>query len=143
MKNYKFKINGTDYNVDINEVVGEEISLTVNGKKYTAILEKKESEVKAPIATPRVSNRAANTPVQVSSKPQASKGNAITTPLPGVILDVKVNVGDQVKEGQCIAILEAMKMENSIEAEMDGTIKEVKVRQGDSVLEGDVLVVIE
>ncbi len=66
----------------------------------------------------------------------------MTTPLPGTILDVFVNVGDAVKAGQTVVLLEAMKMENNIEADTDGTVKEVKVRKGDSVLEGDVLVVI-
>ena len=53
-----------------------------------------------------------------------------------------VNVGDAVKAGQTVVLLEAMKMENNIEADTAGTVKEVKVRKGDSVLEGDVLVVI-
>ena len=78
--------------------------------------------------------------VQKSNAPVA--GSKVTTPLPGTILDVFVNVGDTVKEGQTVVLLEAMKMENNIEADCAGTVKEVKVRKGDSVLEGDVLVVI-
>ena len=65
------------------------------------------------------------------------------SPLPGVILDVKVNVGDTVKKGDLVVILEAMKMENSINADRDGKIAAVNVRVGDSVLEGTDLVVIE
>ena len=78
--------------------------------------------------------------VQQSAAPAA--GSKVTTPLPGTILDVFVNVGDAVKAGQTVVLLEAMKMENNIEADVAGTVKEVKVRKGDSVLEGDVLVVI-
>ena len=66
----------------------------------------------------------------------------MTTPLPGTILDVFVNVGDQVKVGQTVVLLEAMKMENNIEADTEGTVTAVNVRKGDSVLEGDVMVVI-
>jgi biotin carboxyl carrier protein len=66
----------------------------------------------------------------------------VTTPLPGTILDVFVNVGDQVKAGQRVVLLEAMKMENNIEADTDGTVTAVEVRKGDAVLEGQTLVVI-
>ena len=65
------------------------------------------------------------------------------SPLPGVILDIKVNVGDSVKKGQLIVILEAMKMENSINADRDGKITAINVNKGDSVLEGTDLVIIE
>ena len=90
---------------------------------------------------PRVSAAPSGT-VQTSSPAAASKGSKVTTPLPGTILDVFVNVGDKVKAGQTVVLLEAMKMENNIEADVEGTVTEVKVRKGDSVLEGDVMVVI-
>ena len=65
------------------------------------------------------------------------------SPLPGVILDVKVKVGDAVKKGQTVVILEAMKMENNINADKDGKVTAIKVNKGDSILEGTDLVVIE
>ena len=65
------------------------------------------------------------------------------SPLPGVILDIKVKAGDTVKKGQTIIILEAMKMENNINANKDGKVAEIKVNKGDSVLEGTDLVIIE
>ena len=69
---------------------------------------------------------------------------AATTPAPQtVILEIKVNVGDAVKKGQTVVILEAMKMENSINADKDGKITAINVKQGDSVLEGTDLVIIE
>ena len=144
MKNYKLKINGNDYNVDINEVEGQEIKLSVNGTEYTVTVdqEMKQTKKAAPVAsTPRPQvTPAAGGSVQKSNAPVA--GSKVQTPLPGTILDVYVNVGDTVKEGQTVVLLEAMKMENNIEADVAGTVKEVKVRKGDSVLEGDVLVVI-
>ena len=144
MKNYKLKINGNDYNVDINEVEGQEIKLNVNGVDYTVTVDQEIKQTRKPVVTssaaaaPRVAPAAGA--VQKANAPAA--GAKVTTPLPGTILDVFVNVGDAVKAGQTVVLLEAMKMENNIEADTDGTVKEVKVRKGDSVLEGDILVVI-
>ncbi len=148
MKNFKFKINGTDYSVDINEVEGQEIKLDVNGTPYTVTVDKeiRQSKQHTTIVSrpaPRVAS--AQGEVQRSSAAPAASaaaGNKVTSPLPGTVLDVFVNVGDQVKSGQTVVLLEAMKMENNIEADCDGVVKAVNVRKGDSVLEGDTLVVI-
>ena len=146
MKNYKLKINGNDYNVEINEVEGQEIKLDVNGTSYVVTVDQEIKQQRKPVARPVASAPAAQVAPAASGNVQ--KGNApvagskVQTPLPGTILDVFVNVGDAVKAGQTVVLLEAMKMENNIEADVDGTVKEVKVRKGDSVLEGDVLVVI-
>ena len=141
MKNYKLKINGNEYNVDINEVEGQEIKLNVNGTPYVVTVDQEiKQQKKAPVAVNRPVAQASPAAAQKASAPAA--GTKVSTPLPGTILDVFVNVGDAVKAGQTVVLLEAMKMENNIEADTDGTVKEVKVRKGDSVLEGDVLVVI-
>jgi biotin carboxyl carrier protein len=66
----------------------------------------------------------------------------VKSPLPGVILEIKCAVGNTVKKGDVILILEAMKMENVIEATANGKIESIQVNKGDSVLEGDTLVVI-
>ena len=149
MKNYKLKINGNEYNVDINEVEGQEIKLDVNGTPYVVTVDK-EMRAQKPRTTivssspaPRVAAAAGD--VQRASAPNpnsAAGGTKVATPLPGTILDVFVNVGDQVKAGQRVVLLEAMKMENNIEADTDGTVTSVNVRKGDSVLEGDTLIVI-
>lgn len=144
MKNFKFKINGTEYSVDINEVEGQEITLDVNGTPYKVTVDK-ELKHKQVVMTARTAPRVSAAPsgnVQTTAPAAASKGSKVTTPLPGTILDVFVNVGDKVKAGQTVVLLEAMKMENNIEADVEGTVTEVKVRKGDSVLEGDVMVVI-
>lgn len=142
MKNFKFKINGTEYSVDINEVEGQEITLDVNGTPYKVTVDK-ELKQKQVVMTTRTAPRVAAAPGgEVQTSAPASKGSKVTTPLPGTILDVFVNVGDKVKAGQTVVLLEAMKMENNIEADVEGTVTEVKVRKGDSVLEGDVMVVI-
>jgi biotin carboxyl carrier protein len=83
-------------------------------------------------------------PSTLVTRPSSTSGkNTIQSPLPGVILDIKCNVGDTVKKGQTLMILEAMKMENNILADGNGKIAEILVQKGDSVLEGANLVVIE
>ena len=89
-----------------------------------------------PVPVPEVSSVA-------DSGVQAAGGKVIKSPLPGVIVAVKVNAGDKVKAGDVVAVLEAMKMENEIQSEYDGTVASVNVSQGDSILEGAVIVTIE
>ena len=79
----------------------------------------------------------------VPASKTSGAGKSVTAPLPGVIIDIRVAAGDQIKAGQVIAILEAMKMENEIQAESDGTIISVHVGKGDSVLEGTAIVTIQ
>jgi len=142
MKNYKLKINGNDYNVDINEVEGQEVKVSVNGTNYVVTVDQEMKQQKKTVVSAPRPSAAPAAATKPSAAPAAAAGAKVTTPLPGTILDVFVNVGDSVKAGQTVVLLEAMKMENNIEADTAGTVKEVKVRKGDSVLEGDVLVVI-
>lgn len=143
MKTYRFKINGNEYNVAINSVEGKNASVTVNGTDYQVELE--EAPAAAPVQAP------ASAPVQAAPSPApapaaapapSGAGKAVTSPLPGVIIAIKVNVGDTVKAGQEVAVLEAMKMENSIEATHDGTVTAINAAKGDSVLEGAPIVTI-
>ena len=148
MKNYKFKINGNNYSVDINEVEGQEIKLEVNGTPYTVTVDK-EMRAQRPRTTtiinsnnaaPRVSAAAGD--VQRSSAPRpgsAAGGTKVTSPLPGTILDVFVNVGDQVKVGQTVVLLEAMKMEIPVVAPKDGTIASIDCAVGDPCAAGQLL----
>ena len=73
----------------------------------------------------------------------STSGKNITSPLPGVIIEINVKVGDKVSEGQELAILEAMKMENSIEATCNGVVSKIHVSKGDSILEGVAIITIE
>ena len=97
-----------------------------------------------PVARPAATSAPAAPATPVVKPAAASTGKSgVKSPLPGVILDIKVNVGDTVKKGQVIIILEAMKMENNINADKDGKITAINVNKGDSVLEGTDLVIIE
>ena len=145
MKQYKYRINGSLYNVVINNIGDETAEVEVNGTPYTLEIEKKvKKQVSTPFKRPaQMGNPSPETTQQVTKQSVGPGVNALKSPLPGVILEVSCKVGDNVKKGQKIMILEAMKMENNIIAEKDGIIKEIKVGKGDSVLEGTELVVIE
>ena len=144
MKEYKYKINGNLYNVVIGDIEDNIAHVEVNGTHYTVEMEKKPKAAPAPkpVARPVAKPAAAPAAAPVA-KPAASAKSGVKSPLPGVILDIKVNVGDEGKKGQTIIILEAMKMENSINADKDGKVTAINVSKGESVLEGTDLVIIE
>lgn len=145
MKEYKFKIHGNEYEVSINSVEDNIADVTVNGTQYEVEIEGKASKVSKITKPPPSTSSAATTAEVISTAKAAAKksaGTAVKSPLPGVIVDLKVREGDQVKAGQHLLVLEAMKMENNIDADRDGIIVELKVNKGDSVLEGDTLLTI-
>ena len=111
-------------------------NVTVNGQTYEVSVE----EVTGGAAPARAAAPAAT---KAAPKAVAGAGTPIKAPMPGTILDVKVKVGDTVKNGQAVCVLEAMKMENEIPATKDGKITSVLASKGASVNTGDVLVTIE
>ena len=144
MKEYKYTIEGNKYEVAINEVNDTTAKVTVNGAEYTVEWEKPVEEkpvvkVKPAVAKPT----GAAAPATAAPAAAPVSGNAIKTPLPGVIIDVKVNVGDTVTKGQTVVVLEAMKMENNINADRDGKVAAIQVAKGDTVADGAVLIVLE
>ncbi len=144
MKEYKYKINGNLYNVVIGDIEENIAHVEVNGTHYTVEMEKKPKAAPAPKPVVRPAAKPAAAPAAPAAKPAAGGAKSgVKSPLPGVILDIKVNVGDAVKKGQTIIILEAMKMENSINADKDGKIAAINVSKGESVLEGTDLIIIE
>lgn len=141
MKEYKYKINGNTYKVTIGDIDENIAHVEVNGTPYKVEMEKAPKVVVKPVTRP-TTPAPAPTPVVKPAAPSTGK-SGVKSPLPGVILDIKVKVGDAVKRGQTIIILEAMKMENNINADKDGTVTAINVNKGDSVLEGNDLVIIE
>ena len=140
MKKYKLKINGNEYDVSIDDLDGRKASVDVNGRSFTVEV---ENPANTTTASPTVATKPTPTAAPAPSRPAAAAGGAVKSPLPGVVLDIQIAVGDAVQPGQRLMILEAMKMENNIDSDRTGTVKEIKVSTGDSVLEGDILVVIE
>lgn len=137
MEKYSLKINGKPFEVEIDSFKGSEASVRVNGEEYT--VEIAQDEKKAEEAAKTAASQAAAPKATEGSK-AATGGIEVTSPLPGVLVDVKVAVGDSVKAGQTVAVLEAMKMENEIEATASGTVTAVCAAKGDSLLEGAVIV---
>lgn len=152
MGKYNFRINGHDYQVDVNSVEGGIADVTVNGTDYKVELADAVPAPAQQAVRPAPQTVSAVTPQATAPAPQAAqtatssapqgKGEVVTAPLPGVILDIKVKVGDAVKAGQTVAVLEAMKMENEIESTASGTVTAVNAGKGDSVLEGAAIITI-
>ena len=103
----------------------------VNGKVYEVELEAVEEKKETITAE-----------TKLIAAPVSEGANTILAPIAGKVVDVKVNVGDTVKKGQTVAIVEAMKLENEIQSQYDGKVVEVKVTKGATVNNKDVLVVL-
>ena len=114
-------------------------NITVNGNTYEVLVEEADASTpvtySAPVAAPVAAPKAA----APKAAPAAGGAVKVTAPMPGTILAVKVSAGQQVKKGDVICVLEAMKMENDIPAPQDGVIASINVQKGASVNAGDVL----
>ncbi len=140
MKEYKYTIDGQKYEVAIGEIEGNIATVTVNGVEYKVEMEEEPKEEKKKVVV-----KAATTSEENEATPNTNvnTANALRAPLPGVVTEIKVTVGDEVKKGDTIVVLEAMKMANNLEAEKDGKVTAICVKQGESVMEDTPLVVIE
>lgn len=141
MKEYKYIINGTKYEVAIGDIVENNVKVTVNGEEYEVEMEKQpEPEKKKVVVNPAA---AQTTETTETSSAAVNTDHAIKAPLPGVITEVKVAVGDEVKAGDTVVVLEALKMANNLDAEKSGKVTAILVKVGDSVMEDTPLVVVE
>ncbi len=122
MKKYRVNVNGTNYEITLEEISGAEAAA-------------------APAPAEPVAPAAPAAPAAPTQAAPAG-GETISSPMPGTILSVNVKVGDAVKKGQILMILEAMKMENEIVAPVDGTVSFVGVSAGNSVETGAALCTI-
>ena len=141
MKEYKFKIGGKEYNVTVNPKEGKFFDVTVNGATYEVEAENAPAAAPAPQPAAAPVQAAPAVAAAPAAKP-AGAGEKVASPLPGVIIEISVKEGQQVKAGQKVAILEAMKMENEIPAPKDGTVTDIHVHKGDTLQEGDPVVTI-
>ena len=116
MKKYRVTVNGTAYEIELEELPGAA-----------------PSPAPAPAAAP--------TPAPAAAAPTG--GEQVTSPMPGTILSINVAAGDTVKRGQVLMILEAMKMENEIMCPCDGKVASVNTSKGSSVESGTLLCVIQ
>ncbi|MDY2974252.1 MAG: biotin/lipoyl-containing protein [Alloprevotella sp.] len=149
MKQYKYTINGTQFDVTIDSINGSQAKVEVNGIPFevtmhgSSLVEEDlptvstEGAAAAPAAAPAAEPAAAP-----AAKGAAGAGTPVKAPLPGVVTKVLVQNGQAVKKGETVLVLEAMKMENNINAECDGAITGICVAPGDSVKEGTTLLTI-
>ena len=111
-------------------------TITVNGKAYAVTVEEGAAAAGAPVAAPVAAAPAA----PAAAAPAGAAGSVqVTAPMPGKVVAVKASVGQAVKKGEVVLVLEAMKMENDIVAPEDGTIASINVANGDAVESGAVL----
>ena len=143
MKEYKYTINGNKYEVSVGDITDNVATVIVNGETYTVVMEKEAvpEKPKVKVVPPSVRTSQPSTPSTNTSK--RNYQNAVKAPLPGVITEIPVALGEEVKAGDTVVVLEAMKMANNLEAEKGGKVTEILVQTGQSVMEGDILVAIE
>lgn len=111
-------------------------TITVNGQVYDVTVEEKKAGSAPAAPAPKAPAPKAPAP---ADRPAAAGNVKISSPMPGKILEIKASVGESVKRGQVIMILEAMKMENEIVAPEDGVIADIRVSTGSAVEAGDLL----
>ncbi len=149
---YNLSIGDQKYEVEVGEIVGDALTVQVNGAPYEVVIEnpaalKLTSPSPQPVATPPLAAVATPKPVAPVSTPAptlaaASGDGVVLAPIPGRILDIKIQVGETVKAGQTVATMEAMKMENNIISNIDGTVQEIRVQKDSEVATGDVIMVV-
>ena len=132
MKQYNITVNGNTYEVFVEEV----------GATATPVAAPVFSAPVAPVATPAPAAAPAAAPAPKAAPAGPAGATKVTAPMPGTILDVKVSVGQAVKKGETVCVLEAMKMENDIPAPADGTVASINVQKGASVAANDVIVTL-
>ncbi len=142
MKNYKFTIRGNVYDVDIISFEDNIAEIEVNGTQYSVEVHKEVKSSK----TPKLVRSSVPEPKRSESKPKkniSTSSTPVKAPLPGSILQILVKEGDEVKVGDNLMVMEAMKMENNVLAEKAGKVTSIKVKIGDTVLQNDVLLEIQ
>ncbi|MEI3163760.1 MAG: biotin/lipoyl-containing protein [Lachnospirales bacterium] len=130
MKNYRITVNGNTYDVQVEELGASQAPVAP------------APQVSAPAATPAPAPATPAPAPQASAPAATGEGEKVTAPMPGNILDIKVNVGDSVAANQVVVVLEAMKMENDIVTPVAGTVTAINVTKGQAVNSGDVLITV-
>ena len=144
MKEYKYKINGNEYTVAVGDINNNVADVTVNGVAYNVELMDQPKASKPVVKRVAAAAPAAAPVSKPKAQPAAAAAGeyAVVAPLPGVIKEINVKEGQQVKASDVVCILEAMKMGNEIHAGKDGVVKSITVAKEDSVLEGNSIMII-
>jgi biotin carboxyl carrier protein len=136
MKQYKYQINGNRYEVSVETPAADgTIAVTVNGETYSVVREPEPVVEKKKVVVKPVAAK----PTTGTDEMQ----DALRSPLPGTVVEILAKTGQQVKEGDTLVVLEAMKMNNNLTAERDGVVKAILVEEGEAVKENTPLVTFE
>ena len=165
MRTYQIKVSGKDYEVEVDDLNASPVSVLVNGQAFEVMVSEQEPSVQTvrrPVRAreaaleetyvPTVASTFVETAIEpqeeAASKPQAAptaSGDVrqVTAPMPGKILDIAVQPGTEIKTGDTLCNLEAMKMKSPIRSTVDGTIVQVLISEGQNVNFGDVLFTVQ
>ncbi|MCW3789131.1 biotin/lipoyl-containing protein [Plebeiibacterium sediminum] len=140
MKKFDFTVNGNKYHVEVKDFEDSLATVVVNGTAYEVEVHQEVKKTKTPKLVRKEVERK---PGEGAVPNKATGAGAIKAPLPGNIFSINVAVGDAVKKGDVLLVMEAMKMENNVLAEKDAVVKNIKVAVGDAVLQNDILIEFE
>lgn len=146
MSEHVMKIGGREYRAEVMELRSDRARVVVDGTEYAVDLVHLGQKRVAPPEATRPAHGAPPVPMNLATAPPprpvpvAAGEGGITSPMPGLIFQVRVKEGETVHAGQTLLILEAMKMENAITSPYHGVVSKLYVREGDDVSEGDLLV---
>jgi len=148
---YSLSVGGKKFDVEIGQIVDGQARVSVNNRFYDVTVENfaevavgisPEAAADVPAVSVKKPVRSAVSLLNPSQAAFAAGDDALSAPIPGLILEVRVKEGDKVSAGQIVAIMEAMKMENNLIAQKDGVVREIRVQKGTEVSTGDVIMVI-
>lgn len=146
VKSFRLLVNDREYTVEIGDLSQSPLTVVVNGQTYQVEVQEETTVSKKPSASvvrEAEPDRKVVTPPAVTRPRVEAVAGAVTAPLPGKVLGIKVKEGDQVKTGDTLFIIESMKMEITIPAPRDGVIKAIRVAVGQTVKQGVVMVDLE
>jgi biotin carboxyl carrier protein len=148
---YSISVGGKKFEVEIGPIVDGQARVSVNNSFYDVTVENfaevgagipPQAAAEIPAVSEKKPARSAISLLNPSQATFAAGDDALSAPIPGLILEVRVKVGDKVSAGQIVAIMEAMKMENNLVAQKEGVVREIRVQKGTEVSTGDIIMVI-
>jgi biotin carboxyl carrier protein len=137
---YSLTIDSKTYSVNVGEIVAGQVQVAVNGKTFQVAVQNVFAEAPKSIPLPAVHVPEPVTPKkEVPAVRPATGSGIVIAPIPGLISEIRVKVGDSVKAGQCVATMEAMKMENHLNSSVAGIVQEISVQKGSEVNTGQMI----
>ncbi|OPL17799.1 MAG: hypothetical protein AVO35_07940 [Candidatus Aegiribacteria sp. MLS_C] len=140
---YLVLMDDSEHRLSVTRITPTHLSILLGNKSYNVEVERSGSDYRVTTRGEVFTFRVADEFLQSSEEASASGEAVITAPMPGLVVKILVSEGDEVRAGQGLLVLEAMKMQNEIPAPGSGTVREVPVQEGNTVMTGDILVVID